>query len=85
MDVSDPRWPDAFAQWTDRKAKWLGLEDSFDLMGRALGIKTKTMDAYQQRRRDERRAKQKRLEDMSESSSTIYGKPLNDKVSDRPR
>lgn len=83
MDVSDPRWPDAFARWSQRKAEWLGLEDSFDLMGRALGINAKTMDAYQKRRRSERRAQQKRLEDMAESSSAIYGKPPNADVSDR--
>lgn len=77
MDVNDPRWPDAFARWTQRKAEWYGLEDSFDLMGRALGIKAKTMNIYQDRRRAERRANQKRLEDMAASSSAIYGKPPN--------
>jgi hypothetical protein len=75
MDVDDPRWPAAFADWTQRKAEWYGLEDSFDLLGRALGIKPKTMDAYRDRKREERRANQKRLEDMSESANTIYGTP----------
>jgi hypothetical protein len=77
MDVSDPRWADAFARWAQRKAEWYGLEDAIEMFGRALGIKPKTMDAYAERQREERRKKQKRLEDMAASSNAIYGKPLN--------
>lgn len=73
MDVNDPRWPDAFAQWAQRKAEWLGTEDPFELFGRALGVKKSTVDGYVERRRAERRAKQKRLEDMGKSSNDIYG------------
>ena len=80
MPVSDPRWAGAFADWAARKAKWLGMEDPFELFGRALGVKKSTVDGYVERRRAERRAKQKRLEDMAESSSAIYGKPLNAEV-----
>jgi len=82
MDVSDPRWPEALTNWLQRKAEWYGMEDGMELMGRALGVKTSTMDEYAERQRAERRAKQKRLEDMAASSGAIYGKPHNAKVSD---
>jgi len=74
MAVTDPRWPKAFAAWTERKAKWLGMEDSFEMMGRALGVKKSIVDGYVERRRAERRAAQQRLEDMAKSSSQFYGK-----------
>lgn len=78
MDVNDPRWADAFARWAQRKAEWYGLEDAMEMFGRAMGIKPKTMDEYRDRKRAERRAQQKRLEEMAASSNAIYGKPLNE-------
>lgn len=74
MDVSDPRWAGEFADWAARKAKWLGMEDPFEFFGRAMGVKKSIVDGYVERRRYERRAHQKRLEEMSKSSGVIFGK-----------
>ena len=68
LDVNDPRWPDAFSRWAQRKAKSMGM-DPIEMMGRALGL-DKEADGWRKRRQAELRHREQHAND-------IYGKPPN--------
>jgi len=65
MDVNDPRWPDAFAAWAERKAKHFGM-DAMEMMGRALGCNMKA-DSWRKKR-------QAALRHQEQHANDIYGK-----------
>lgn len=68
MDVNDPRWPEAFAAWAERKAKHFGM-DAMEMMGRALGCDIEA-DAWRKKR-------QAALRHQEQHANDIYGKPQN--------
>lgn len=68
MDVNDPRWPDAFAAWAERKAKHFGM-DAMEMMGRALGCDIEA-DAWRKKR-------QSALRHQEQHANDIYGETDN--------
>lgn len=63
MDVSDPKWPDAFTAWCQRKAEWFGM-DAIEMLGRALGCK-KEADQWRNSQTEQRRKERDRLDHMA--------------------
>lgn len=65
MDVNDPRWPGAFTQWMDRKARSMNM-DPIEMMGRALGLNEEADDWHK---------RQETIRHMEQHGGDIYGNP----------
>lgn len=64
MDVNDPRWPEAFTAWMERKARHFNM-DAIELMGRALGLNSEADDW--------RKRQQERLRRMKHFGGDVHG------------